>query len=240
MPDVRASGLREAARERALAWVQARRLVRPGDRVLIATGGGPRSLGLMNFFREVRDELGVGSLAVAAVEPNTREDSDAAEVVADVGRLARALGMDFHAVRPSPMLARIEVMGELSMLAREQGFDRIALGNTRDDDAVRVLSELARGGMESVRGLAPRLRGGFVRPFLVLSDAEAMALTPDDAAGWAAGVSPVNEDEEAVRREILPRLRARFASVDMMLQECGRSVRARRASPARNGARRRG
>jgi tRNA(Ile)-lysidine synthase TilS/MesJ len=231
LSDRGAQGLRGAAHERAVAFTQARRLVRPGDKVLVATGGGARSLALMNFLYSARDELDLSELAVAAVEPHTSEESDAAEVVADVGRLARSFGIDFYAVRPSPTRGRIDVQSELGLLALEKGFHRVALGNTRDDDAVRVLCELARGGIAAVRGLAPRLRGGFVRPFLVLSDAEAMAFTPGEAVGWGPGVCVVAPEEEAVRREVLPRLRAHFPGVEMMLQETGRRARARRRSP---------
>jgi tRNA(Ile)-lysidine synthase TilS/MesJ len=227
LSDRASASVKEAARERVVAYTQARRLLRPGDRVLVATGGGARSLGLMNFLFSARDELDWKELAVAAVEPFSDEDSDAAEVVADVGRLARSFGLDFYAVRPTPARGRIDVNSELATLAAGR-FDRIALGQTRDDDAVRVLSELARGGIEAVRGLAPRLRGGFVRPFLVLSDVEAMRFTPSDAVGWGPGASAVAAEEESIRREILPRLRAQFDAVDIMLQETGRSARARR------------
>ncbi len=231
MSDRPAASTRQVARERVLAFTQARRLVRPGDRVLLATGGGARSLGLMNFLYSARDELDWKELAVASVEPFSEEDSDAAEVVADVGRLARSYGMDFYAVRPTPARGRIDVSAELAALAAGR-FDRIALGQTRSDDATRVLAELSRGGIEAVRGLAPRLRGGFVRPFLVLSDPEAMSFTPGEAVGWGPGAAAVSPEEEAIRREILPRLRAQFESVDIMLQETGRSARARRR-PAR-------
>ncbi len=227
MSDRPSTSTRQVARERVLAFTQARRLVRPGDRVLVATGGGARSLGLMNFLYSARDELDWKELAVASVEPFSEEDSDAAEVVADVGRLARSYGMDFYAVRPTPARGRIDVNAELIALAAGR-FDRIVLGQTRSDDAVRVLAELSRGGIEAVRGLAPRLKGGFVRPFLVLSDAEAMAFTPGEAVGWGPGAAAVSPEEEAIRREILPRLRAQFESVDIMLQETGRSARARR------------
>lgn len=231
MSDRAAASVKEAARERVVAFVQARRLVRPGDRVLVATGGGARSLGLMNFLFSARDELDWKELAVAAVEPSPDEDSDAAEAVADVGRLARSFGLDFYAVRPTPARGRIDVNAELAALAAGR-FDRIALGQTRDDDAVRVLGELCRGGIDAVRGLAPRLRGGFVRPFLVLTDAEAMRFTPSAAVGWGPGVSGVQSEEECLRREVFPRLRTQFEGVEIMLQETGRSARARRR-PAR-------
>lgn len=217
-------------RERFLAFVQARRLMLPGERVLVGVGGGARSLGLMALLVGARDELDLGQVAVAAVEPVFDEESEAAEVIADVGRLARSYGLDFHAVRPSPVRGqRVDVVGELVQLARTQGFQRVALGNTLDDDAVRVLCELCRGGVERVRGIAPKVKGGVIRPLLVLTDAEAHTFVPGEAVGWGPGVSVgASIEEDRVRREVLPRLRVLFPAAALHLQELGRLARAGR------------
>lgn len=228
------------ARERVLAFIQARKLLSPGQRVLVGVGGGARSLGLMALLAESKDDLGLAQVAVASVEPILDEDADAAEVVADVGRLARVLGLDFYAARPAPTRGRrVDVQGELARIARDHGFHRVALGNTRDDDAVRVLCELCRGGAERVRGLGPRVKGGVVRPFLVLSDAEAHRFVPPEAVGWSPGISiAAVPEEDRVRREILPRLGMVFPGVELHLQELGRQARARRRAgeyPSRRG-----
>ncbi|MFO0610581.1 MAG: hypothetical protein U0324_45890 [Polyangiales bacterium] len=230
------------ARERVLAFTQARKLLSPGQRVLVGVGGGSRSLGLMALLAEAKDDLGLAEVAVASIEPVLDEEADAAEVVADVGRLARALGLDFYAARPAPTRGRrVDVQGELTRIARDQGFHRVALGNTRDDDAVRVLCELCRGGADRVRGLGPRVKGGVVRPFLVLSDAEAARFVPPEAAGWSPGISVAAvPDEDRVRREILPRLRVVFPGVELHLQELGRQARARRRLQASHTQRARG
>ncbi len=217
------------ARERALAFVRARRLLQPGESALVGTGGGARSLGLVALLASAREELELGRLAVAAVEPTLDDEDDAAEVIADVGRLVRDLGMDFHAVRPCPTRTRrADVPRELLALAREQGFDRVCLGNTLTDDAVRVLCELSLGGADRVRGIAPRVRGGIVRPFLVLDDAEAMAFAPAETRGWGRGVTPPDPHEEAVRKGVLPRLQVEFSSAALHLQDFGRRCRQRR------------
>jgi len=227
------------ARERVLAFTQARKLLAPGQRVLVGVGGGPRSLGLMALLADARDDLGLAQVAVASVEPVLDEEADAAEVVADVGRLARELGLDFYAARPAPTRGRrVDVQGELTRIARDHGFDRVALGNTRDDDAVRVLCELCRGGDDRVRGLGPRVKGGVVRPFLVLSDVEAQRFVPPEAVGWSPGISVAAlPDEDRVRREILPRLRVVFPGVELHLQELGRQARARRRARASHSSR---
>lgn len=228
------------ARERVLAFIQARKLLSPGQRVLVGAGGGARSLGLMSLLAESKDDLGLAQVAVASIEPVLDEEADAAEVVADVGRLARVLGLDFYAARPAPTRGRrVDVQGELTRIARDQGFHRVALGNTRDDDAVRVLCELGRGGVDRVRGLGPRVKGGVVRPFLVLSDVEAHRFVPPEAVGWSPGISiAVVPEEDRVRREILPRLGMVFPGVELHLQELGRQARARRRAgeyPSRRG-----
>lgn len=218
------------ARERVLAFAQARKLFSEGQRVLAGVGGGLRSLGLMGLLADARDALGLAEVAIASIEPVLDEEVDAAEVVADVGRVARALGLDFYAARPAaPRGGRVDILSELARLARDHGFHRIALGHTRDDDAIRVLGELCAGGLERVRGLSPRLKGGIVRPFLVLSDAEAASLAPPEAIGWSPGTASVaNPEEDRVRREILPRLRVVFPGAELHLQALGRQARARR------------
>lgn len=217
-------------RERFLAFVQARRLMLPGERVLVGVGGGARSLALMALLVGAKEELDLGQVAVASVEPVFDEESDAAEVIADVGRLARSYGLDFHAVRPSPVRGqRVDVVAELTQVARDAGFHRVALGNTLDDDAVRVLCELCRGGAQRVRGIAPKVKGGVVRPLLVLTDAEAHAFVPGVAAGWGPGVSVgASPEEDRARRDVLPRLRALFPGAALHLQELGRLARAGR------------
>lgn len=222
--------MRETPRERVLAFTLARKLLARGQRVLVGVGGGFRSLGLMAFLAEARDDLALAEVAVASIEPTFDEDSDAAEVLADVGRLARALGLNFYAARPAPTHGRrVDISSELSRIARNHGFDRVALGHTRDDDAVRVLCELCRGGIDRVRGFSPRFKGGGVRPFLVLSDAEAARFVPAEAQGWIPTLSVAAvPEEDRTRHEILPRLRVVFPGVEAHLQELGRRARTRR------------
>ena len=83
------------AYERALRFCQTRALFAPGDRVLIGSGSGAASLGTLGFLRLAQRDLGLGDLAVGAVDRDGEEDADA---VADTGRFARQLGATFYAV----------------------------------------------------------------------------------------------------------------------------------------------
>lgn len=223
------SGVEQVLR-RAVAFAQRQRLFRPGDRVLVGLGADAASLGLLGFLTHARAELGLAEVAVAAVEQHLDEESDDAEQVADLGRLARQLGLTFHGVRPAARGGRVRVLDELRALAREQGHTRVALAPTRDDDAARVLMELLRGrGTTTLRGLAPKLRGGVVRPLLALERSEAASLAslleadvsmpPPDASPPRDRLLP------ALQTMILPRLRAVAPGSSAALSKLGRESR---------------
>ncbi len=224
-----ASGVEQALR-RAIAFAQHQRLFLPGDRVLVGLGADASSLGLLGFVTHARATLGLAEIAVAAVERRLDEESDDAEQVADLGRLARQLGLTFHGVRPSATAGRVRVIDELRRLAADQGHTRVALAPTRDDDASRVLLELLRGrGMTSIRGLAPKLRGGVVRPLLSLEGSEAASLS--SLLGVEVPLPPPDPKPPrdrllpALETMILPRLRAIAPGSSAALAKLGRESR---------------
>ncbi len=216
------------ARARALAFTVRQRLVRPGERVLVGVRHGA-SFGLLNFLGSVREHLGLAEVAGAAVESSTDEHSDAAEAVADAGRLVRKLGLTFHGIRPAgPPGAPVYAVRELVALAREQGFHRVALGHTLADDGLTVLRELLSGrGLVGVSGLAPRRRDGVIRPLLRLSPAEAYGLAaempgqraPDDVDTRRSLLAELAE-------RVMPRMRAIAPSAEASLARLGREIRA--------------
>jgi tRNA(Ile)-lysidine synthase TilS/MesJ len=221
----------ELALRRALAFASRQRLFGPGDRVVVGMGTDPASLGLLGFLLHSRAALGLAEIAVAAVERRLDEESDDAEQVADLGRLARQLGLTFHAVRPAALGGRVRVVDELRKLAQEQGHTRVALAPTRDDDAARVLWELLRGrGVTAIRGLAPRLSGAVVRPLLALERSEAASLA--SLLGVELPTPPPDEPDPlrdrllpALESTILPRLRALTPGSIAALAGLGREAR---------------
>ena len=225
-----ASGV-ELALRRAMAFASRQRLFAPGDRVLVGLGSDSASLGLLGFLTHARATLGEAEIAVAAIERRLDEESDDAEQVADLGRLARQLGLTFHAVRPAARGRRVRVLDELRRLATEQGHTRIALAPTRDDDAARVLWELLRGrGMTAIRGLAPRVSGGVVRPLLALERSEAASLAA--LLGVELPASPPDAPDPtrdrllpALEATIMPRLRALTPGASAALSGLGREAR---------------
>ncbi|MEZ4405684.1 MAG: hypothetical protein R3A52_04180 [Polyangiales bacterium] len=131
---------------RVVAEIRRHGLVSAGDRVLVGVGL-PSSLGglaTVGLFVRAAEALGVAEVAVASIERGCELDDDA-ESVADVGRVARELGLSFFAVRPQRQPDAAGVVDELRALAEQHGYQRVALGHTREDAAAAALSAFARG-----------------------------------------------------------------------------------------------
>ncbi len=143
--------------------VAERRLLAPGDHVVVACSGGPDSVALVDVLGRLASDLGV-TLLVASVDHGIRPEARAE--VEGVAALAARLSLPFRALRvsveagTSPQArAREARYGALQELAKAEGARRIAVGHTRDDQAETVLTRLLRGA--SIDGLSgiPRPAG---------------------------------------------------------------------------------
>jgi len=220
-------------RRRVVAFARRRKLFAAGDAVLVGTGGGAASLGLLALLVACREPLGIGRIAAAAVESDLDEWGDAAERVADVGRAVRGLGVDFYAVRPADRRgAAVAIEDELVTLAETHGFQRVALGHTRDDDALGLLTAaLGSGGLDALRPMRARGRGPRVRPLLAMGGAEAAAL----AGLYGVDLPPLDGPPPvapglrgALAATVVPRLRALAPGFEAALVNLGTEARAAR------------
>jgi tRNA(Ile)-lysidine synthase len=190
-----------------------RRLLEPGDHVLVACSGGPDSVALLHVLARLAPELGV-SVAVASVDHGLRPEAEGE--VAWVGRLAGQLGLGFHPLRvtvasgPSVQAAARQARyGALRGAAASLGARRIATGHTLDDQAETVLARLLRGaGITGLSGIAPRRRDGVVRPLIDCTREEVRAHLAHH--GLAHLQDPSNADPRfervRLRAEVLPSL----------------------------------
>lgn len=105
--------------------------------------------------------------------------------------------------------ARDARYGAFEDVTTRTGAVAVLLGHTRDDQAEQVLLGLARGsGARSLSGM-PARRGPYVRPFLAV--ARATALAACEASGLTPWVDPQNSDPAYSRvraRALLPVLEA--------------------------------
>lgn len=158
-------------------------LFRAGERVGVAVSGGPDSVLLLEFLRQLAREKGL-VLAVVHFNHHLRgAESDQDERF--VGGLAQRYGLEFF--RGGADVARLarEKHRNLEATARELRYrfffslvnrgrlDKVATAHTANDQAETVFLRLLRGtGTRGLGGIYPVLGGKIVRPFLSLRRAE--------------------------------------------------------------------
>ncbi len=208
----------------------------PGERVLIATSGGPDSTALLDVLARLRKRGGLpGTLVLMAhgVDHGLRE-SAAAELDLAEAHAARH-HIPFARTRVSVaaggnLQARARAARRSALLAAADaaGATAIATAHHADDRAETVLLRLLRGG--GARALAPLpLRDGrWTRPLLAATRADVEAHVSRHALPVAR--DPSNEDPRfartRVRRELLPLLQsldpAIVAHLNSLADELGR------------------
>ena len=198
-------------------------LFHAGQRVGVAVSGGPDSVLLLHFMRDLASESG---LTLAAVHFNhhlrgTESDEDQ-RFVRD---LADSMGADFILGEADVARAAREKKRNLEATARElryrfffslvnQGrLDRVVTAHTANDQAETVLLRLLRGaGTRGLSGIHPVLEGKVARPFLDLTRAEVMREI--EARGIQYRTDASNFDtrlrRNKVRIELLPLLEKEF------------------------------
>jgi len=216
------------------AAVSRHRLVRPGDRVLVAVSGGPDSVALLHALTLLRPEYGL-ALHVCHVHHGLRPEAD--RDAQFVERLAARLGCPITVERVAVTLgsgrspeqaARVARYAALARAARVFDASRIALGHTADDQAETVLMRVLQGA--GPRGLAGMLvrRGLLVRPLLDVDRATVLAHLATH--GLPSVEDATNRDprflRNRIRHELLPLLAAHAGPrIGQALRRVGRASR---------------
>lgn len=194
-----------------------------GERVGAAVSGGPDSVLLLDFLKNLAREAG---LTLAAVHFNHHlrgAEADADEQF--VRKLAAASGLDFLLGEAGVAEAARRGHRNLEATAREfryryffslvtQGrLDKVATAHTANDQAETVLLRLLRGtGTRGLGGIYPVLEGKVVRPFLTLRRAEILREIEKRKLAYRVDSSNLNLQlrRNKIRRDLLPQLEKEF------------------------------
>ncbi len=180
----------------------------PGTPVLVAVSGGADSNALLLSLLESGLELGV---CVAHFDHGLRPDStrDASQVL----ELCERLGVKSYFKRWRGKLSGEAAAREaryrfLRRLCADEGYQRIALGHTIEDQVETLLVNLSRGaGLDGLAGMSVD-DGELWRPFLDLHHRELRTYLRSRDAGWIE--DPTNRDKalsrNLIRHQILPLL----------------------------------
>lgn len=146
------------------------------EAVLVATSGGPDSVALLHLLWTLREQLGL-RLGVAHLNHRLRgadSEADAEYVTALAQRLDLPLFLeaaqvsayaDEHGLSLETAARRVRY-DFLETVARQESWERVALGHTASDRVETVLMNLLRGtGLYGLRGM-PAQRGCFIRPLI--------------------------------------------------------------------------
>jgi tRNA(Ile)-lysidine synthase len=203
-------------------FVESRRLIEPGSRVIAAVSGGPDSTALMVILSALSREMGF-DLAVAHFDHKLRREAERERAL--VERHAKKLGVPcFLGAGDVPAEARrmkkgIEEAGRLLRLefleasARSWNAERVALGHTKDDQIETILHHMVRGaGWRGIQGI-PAQRGIFIRPLLECSRAEIMSFLRRGGIRYAVDRSNFDTRllRNKIRIELLPYLQRNFS-----------------------------
>lgn len=195
-------------------FIREQRLLKPGERVLVAYSGGPDSTALLLILQDLGYRV-----SLAYVNHGLRGDESEREerFVREFCRQHKIPLFVEHLTwkqRPSNLeeQARKKRYRHLAKVAREHGFRKVALGHHRDDAVETFLLRLLRGS--GPRGLSsiPAKRGEYVRPLLDCPRSEILLYLDQKQAPCFQDTS--NKDltlqRNRIRHEILPLLEKHF------------------------------
>lgn len=214
------------------------RMVRRGERILVAVSGGADSVAMLDALVRLAPEEGFG-LVVAHFNHGLRgAEADADE--AHVAALARHYGLEFTAGRGDvAAAARLEGRGLeaaarklrhdfLRAAASQHGCGIIALGHTASDRVETFLLHLLRGtGLAGLQGMRP-VRRPFIRPLIALWRAQVEEYCR--AAGLQWRTDATNRDarrflRNKIRHELLPTLEREYGpGVAEAILRCAEAV----------------
>lgn len=168
--------------KKVLSYIKDNKLIKPGDKVLIALSGGPDSVCLLNILFKLKDELKI-ELGAAHLNHMLRgEDAFGDEqYVIDICKemniecFTKQVNINEYSKKEklsSEMAGRLVRYGFFDEIIKEHGYTKIATAHNANDQAETILFRLMRGtGLEGLGGIKVK-RDNIIRPILCLSRQE--------------------------------------------------------------------
>ena len=200
-----------------LSFAKEHQLWQTGDAILLAVSGGPDSLGLLLFFKEIAQKEGL-RLGCCCVNHHLRDEAE--EETAFVASVCQDLQIPFYRKDVFVKETREREKGSLETVARDlryaalrevkeqENFRYIALAHHGDDQAETVVFHFLRGsGARGLSGMQPK-RDDLLRPFLGVTKKDIQAFVdgyPYEACHDATNDIP-NTTRNQIRLHLLPQL----------------------------------
>lgn len=203
-------------------YIDSNRLIKSGDRILLAVSGGPDSMVLLYMMRALSSIMKF-EIGVVHIDHKIRIDSyrDLKFVEAE----CRSLGLPFFGreiclfdgnkrdKRSLEQRAREYRYAAIMNIADEFGYNLVATGHTKSDQAETLLMRIIMGtNIRSLSGILTSRDGKIIRPLLVLERDEIMDCCREHNIKFVKDAT--NRDRRylrnKVRLDLIPYIKKRF------------------------------
>ncbi len=196
------------------------RMFDPGDRVGVATSGGPDSVALLHVMARIAEDLNLTLIIVYLNHGLRGEESDREDEF--VRRLGESMKIPVESRKISIPSIREREKGSLEDVCRKERYkffeevaknynlNKIALGHNLNDQAETVVMKFLRGsGLEGLRGILPVRDGIYVRPLLEVSREEILFFLRGEGAEYITDSSNMDNRylRNRIRNELIPELK---------------------------------
>ena len=206
--------------KKVINYIKEQRILVAGDHVLIGVSGGADSLALLYFLDKYAKAFGI-CIGVAHLHHGLR--GVAADADEDfVKNFCQERAIPFFSRRRD--IRKISVKEKISIeeagrnerfdffkwIARENSYNRIAMGHHINDQAETLLMRLIRGtGIKGVSGIKSMRDGLFIRPFLCLEKKEILDYCQENHLAYRTDATNFQKDftRNRIRLDIMPMIR---------------------------------
>jgi tRNA(Ile)-lysidine synthase len=194
-------------------------MLRAGDRVIVGVSGGVDSVVLLRALMILRGEYDL-SFVVAHLDHGIRGE-ESLEEANFVRNLSRGLDLPFETeVADVPALAkrrRVTIQeaarearyGFYEEVREKHNGQKVALGQTADDQAETILMRVIRGaGLRGLKGIPPVREGGYIRPLIETTREEVERFAAREGLSFITDSSNVKDIylRNKVRHDLIPHL----------------------------------
>jgi tRNA(Ile)-lysidine synthase len=195
------------------------KMVNDGEFVLVGVSGGPDSMALLYALIDISKTLGF-TIGIAHLNHGIRDydsDADAGYVLSVAKNLGIACYIEKIDIRRECKRKRIslEEAGRearynfFNRVAEKKGFDKIAVGHQKDDNAELILLNLLRGsGTTGLSGIPP-VRGKIIRPLIFSTRNEILTYLTHHHLGYRIDSSNTDTrfKRNKIRHHLIPLLK---------------------------------
>ncbi len=191
-------------------FIESNNLLKNGDRVLLAVSGGPDSMVLLDIMQNLSKIMDF-EIGVAHINHQIRPDSH--KDLLFVENLCKKLNIPFYGrdiyifggrksqKKSLEQKAREERYNALKSIADEFGYNLIATGHTKSDQAETILMRILSGtNIKSLSGILAKRDGKIIRPLLALTRSEIMEYANRNKLIFVEDIT--NRDRKYLRNKI--------------------------------------